>query len=142
MKRLLARLEVFVDVDSTDKSSGIRSDDGRNFELVLYPQQRDYPMKDMHDFQTVFAHELGHFIAHATHDPTHRPKQLIQDTLTGQVCDLNIPAERRAWEFAKQMSPDLNQETMAHAISSYEKAEAHLNPGFFTRLKRKFGGGK
>lgn len=71
MKKLLATLNLYVDLDPAPQDvSGLRGD-GRNFDLTMYPYQQGAPCENRHEFQTILAHELGHFVGIVTRDPSH-----------------------------------------------------------------------
>lgn len=125
MKQLMAELKVYVDMDRTDMPSGVVNDGRGNFTLVMYPNQACVPAKTREEFQTVMAHELGHFIAIVTQDPTHGQRRNVMFRQIDNPTPADqLPGERKAWELAEKINPDLNKKIAADCIGSYEKGAA------------------
>lgn len=59
---------------------------------------------------STLAHELGHFVSHVLHDP-------VETTFFTSVFG-NVPAEKKAWEIAEQITP-IRQDVKKAALGSY-----------------------
>lgn len=128
MKKLLATLNVYVDMDETATPSGIRKTDGNDYELVMYPNQDCIPCDTRHAFQTIMAHELGHFVAMVTRDPSHHPANRLMAMLAGKnSAAAELPGEIKAWELARTISPDLDRKTEQECTDSYREAAEQDN---------------
>jgi hypothetical protein len=79
----------------------------------------DFTIRTQKDFQTVAAHELGHFLALISKDPTHSREALRHhQTMFGELA--SIPAEKRAWELAHLIYPNLDRGNETKSLKTYD----------------------
>jgi hypothetical protein len=119
MKRQIARLDVFVDTESNSPSGTAQVENGRFVLNMNLGDSKTIPIDTKEAFQAVFAHELGHFVAMIMRDPTHDPSNKLFQMITNDSSAV-LPAERKAWEIAKEIVPDLDRTTEAKCLKSYE----------------------
>lgn len=124
MKTKAATLEVYVDNDpNPEEVSGIKQTSENTWILTMYPNQKATPCKTREEFQTIMAHELGHFVAMVTRDETHYSNAAIAGkTLFGDSPSLALPGERKAWQIAHKIYPDLLASSEKDCLGSYEDA--------------------
>lgn len=125
-KRLVANLKVVFDPTDTKQPSGIERENGE-FTLILRPYKdaqflnEANPLGDhRRTLQTIIAHELGHFVAMITKDPTHN-NPLEQYGLAPLT-----PGEQKAWEIAKEIVPDIDPNLENKAMESYKKQDENV----------------
>ena len=123
MKRKIATLDVYVDSDESAFSFTRKTESGK-YETVMATNDshaKENGHNGIHDietFRTVFAHELGHFVAVVTKDESHNPINQYLFRLTNDRSTL-VAGEKRAWEFAHLIYPNLNREDERFALKSY-----------------------
>jgi hypothetical protein len=119
MKRKVATLEVFIDTDITDMASACAQTGRDTYILIMCPNQTNaIPCKTRDEFQTIMAHELGHFVALVTRDPTHYSNAVAQ--IPGSTTAM-IPGERKAWQIAHTILPTLLPSSERLCLASYER---------------------
>lgn len=123
MKRKIASLDVYIDLDTTDTASNMRQYGSTNYELTMYPNQGYTPAKTRDQFQSIMAHELGHFVAMVSRDPTHYSDAALMGKLVKSPT-LALAGERKAWEIAHTILPTLLDSTEQSCLKSYETASA------------------
>jgi hypothetical protein len=112
MKQKLATLDVWIDTEEREQVSCLRSDlADKQFELYLHPAAdgKESPKGFLESYRSVasiFAHELGHFVGYVLKSPW-------------QHCPAQVFAEREAWDIARKIQPDLDEELAAWAIKTY-----------------------
>jgi hypothetical protein len=119
----IATLNVYLDesTEHSDISSAVRSrDENGVYELWLRPFVDGKILKEnagyeltTKGFQTIVAHELGHFLAMITLDPTHSKLAYF---IMGQTV-----GERKAWKLANEIKPDLDKGLEKIALDQAEK---------------------
>ena len=119
MKRKIATLDVYVSDDKT--ASGTRQTSPSTFELTMNAGSPCNPTIGRLEFQTIMAHELGHFVALVTHDPTHNVPVVehLLSRITGDASAL-VPGEKRAWEIAREILPNLDTAKEKKCLDSYK----------------------
>ena len=140
MKNKVATLEVYIDNDpSPENVSGIAQTSPDTWVLTMYPNQKATPAKTQAEFQTIMAHELGHFVAMVTHDQTHYSNAAIAGkTLFHDSPTLALPGERKAWQIAHDIYPNLLASSEKSCLDSYEnaaKAEFNIMAGILKRMQ-------
>lgn len=125
--RRIATLNVYLD-DSTDHpdcSSALACQPDGQFEMWIRPNADSQFMdkagfkSTMHNYRTVLAHELGHFLAALTQDPIHKLSDALHKTPLAPI--INEMREEKAWELAKEIEPELNPEMQTQALNTYAK---------------------
>lgn len=116
MKRKIATLDIFAD-DIAENSGAEEVSPGRyQIDLALngVTSVGGFPK----DVQTSLAHELGHFVAMVTGDPTH-----------GNIAAVTrLPGEKKAWELAEKILPGkINKLQKQLGLRSYIEG-GHLDP--------------
>lgn len=109
-------------IDDSDKhldlSSGFFTAKNGDYELWIRPNADNHLAGHSltnHEFQTVIAHELGHFLATLSNDPTHSSLMHVFLPTYGEV---------RAWQLAEQIKPDLDKGIKAIAYSKLDDPES------------------
>ena len=93
----------------------------------MYPNQECAPCATREQFDTIMAHELGHFIAYVTVDPSHyNAASTLASKLGGEPpAIVQVPMERFAWRMAHIIYPNLLPEIEKTCIGTYEDAARH-----------------
>jgi hypothetical protein len=130
MKQKLATLNVWLDTEESDQVSCLRSNlADKQYDLYLHPAAdgQESPkgfLENIRSVATIFAHELGHFVAYVLKSPW-------------QSCPVQVFAEKEAWDIAKRIQPDLDQELAAWAFKSYAEPKCTCgHPECAERVKR------
>ena len=136
MKRQVARVNIYINPVSTESSVTADSRNGE-FDITINQGEGKHAIKNVSDFQTTLAHELGHVIALLTKDPSHDTRQnfAARDDFGG-THQLNIGAEERAWQFAHDIWPDLNQKAEDWSLGTYREHKALVESGRVPRFQQ------
>lgn len=134
MRRKLATLEVWEDdgVPSSGLNFRLDPDTGEldnRYEILLNPKERA-PNGERLNMPTVFAHELGHFLAHVLKAPE-AIRGARNITLTNRLSPYlssqslfardTLREEKEAWELARLIYPGLNETQAAECLRTYER---------------------
>jgi hypothetical protein len=118
MKQLLATLRFYVDNDTPNLSSAEEQTGPNEYEINIRPEN-DRKFSEMLNIpetreatQSIIAHELGHFIATVTHDPTHQPLY--------RVFNGPLAGETKAWDIAEKIVP-IEKKVRKIALNSYKE---------------------
>lgn len=123
MKELIATLKIYKDAGNKEESSAEKQIGEKEFALFLRPQNDSQFMAstgvkaDAEAYESVMAHELGHFISEVFHDPSHSQMYRM---IFG-----SIEAETKAWNLAEKMIPNnpKREELKRKALQSYVENE-------------------
>jgi hypothetical protein len=119
MKQRVATVHIFADTDNTDSSFSRRMDQD-NFMVQINAGEKGFDFGDVKQVQTLLAHELGHVICMVTGDETHHPVNQWLYRMTNDAASL-IPAERKAWQLAEKMVPEMDKKLLQDGLESYER---------------------
>lgn len=123
-RHIIATLNVWVDSDTTGLPSGLHtSADGKTFNMVIKPNV-DKPIFDhiahnpnLDPIQSIIAHEMGHFVARLTADPTHREASIFNLHVP------LVPAEKKAWDIGEAINPQIDKTLRDSAMRSYRQLD-------------------
>ena len=128
MKKLLGTLQVWLDMDETRLPSGIQQVAAREWDLVMRPTKDIRLLPEAAGragFQTIMAHEMGHFIAQITRDPVSDKRNWAFGTLpdgSKTPSPLSVLGEEKlAWKLARIANPDLLPKIEEYALRGYQQ---------------------
>jgi hypothetical protein len=119
MKELLGTLHFYVTDENMGMSSAEKQTGPKEYEICIRPiadktfaEMLEMPI-NINTLETIISHELGHFVASISQDVSHNPMY----RMTFGPYD----GEKRAWELAHEIKPDLNPLIERKALGSYQK---------------------
>lgn len=121
MKRLLATLNVYVDLEDTKTPCSVGPRGEKEYELVMRPNYADenaVESASIEGFRTALAHELGHFLSMATKEKTHNSPEFYLGKQVGSPT-LALESEATAWKYARKINPELSIQHEVACMNSY-----------------------
>jgi hypothetical protein len=126
MRKQIANLEVWIDDTKDGIPTGLHSaSDNYHFAMVIKPTVDNEVLErlkhnpQLKPIQSIIAHELGHFVARLTHDSTHKGKGIYGNTPL-------VPTEEKAWEIGRVINPQVDEQIVTQALSSYKERDKAL----------------
>ena len=114
--RKIASLDVYINQESED--SAFTTGDRGKFVICINRGPAEMAIDTPAQFQDVLAHELGHFVALLSKDPTQSSEVKFLANLTGDQSFV-ISAEKKAWELGKKIRPAIDGEQEKLAMATY-----------------------